>query len=72
VREISIVQSTQFALKTFSIQKSSQAGKDVFVDSWMSFPKRENVIFNPDGSFTIQEQNDAGEWYKIITYFFQS
>lgn len=56
VREISIVQSNQIALKTIH--------QGVVTDSWISFPKKSNVVFNSDISFTVL--TDDGR--KVLTY----
>jgi len=56
IREISIVQSNQIALKT--------EHNGVITDSWLSFPKKTNTVFNSDTSFTIM--SDDGR--KVLTY----
>lgn len=66
IREVSIVQSTQFALKTMGTDGS-------YADSWMTFPKLKEVKFNDDGSFTIlkEDHRDASKMIPVITYAFQ-
>ncbi len=64
IREISLVMSTQFALKTFY----TKDGK--YRDSFMPWPKSKEVLFNDDGSFTILEEMD-GKMIPVITYHFQ-
>ena len=66
IREVTISSPTQFALKTFYTKDN------IYRDSFMPWPKRDEVIFNSDGSFTIQEKDDrTGQWVKIITYSIQ-
>lgn len=71
IREVSIVQTTQFALKTFYRKDST------YRDSWMPFPKRDEVVFNADGSFTILAEDfrdhspTKGTLIPLITYSFQ-
>lgn len=78
VREVSIVQSNSFALKTQ--HKEPTYGKDEFgnriktgetttkmVDSWCSWPKATDCEFNPDGSITIFER-DINTRRKVLTY----
>lgn len=66
IREVTISTATQFALKTFYTKDGS------YRDSFMPWPKRDEVVFNADGSFTIRELNDRNnEWVNVITYAFQ-
>lgn len=66
IREVSIVQATQFALSTFYAKDA------IYRDSWMPFPKKDQIRFNQDGGFTILEKNDStGEYFPVITYSFQ-
>lgn len=56
IREISVVQSSQVAFKTMY--------QGMVTDSWISFPKSRNVVFNSDSSFTVM--SDDGR--KVLTY----
>lgn len=60
VREISVVQSNSFALKT-----TRTDGK--VVDSWCSFPKKDQVVFNGGDCISILEEDNS----KVLTYTFQ-
>jgi hypothetical protein len=46
IREISIVQTTQVAFKTPKADGTTR-------DSWISFPKSKEVVFNGPDSFTV-------------------
>lgn len=64
-REVSIVQTTQFALKTLQ--------KGEYKDSWITFPKASQTKFNDDGSVTILEPDyriPAQPLIPILTYKF--
>lgn len=55
VREVSISQTTQFALKTIH--------QGVITDSWLRYPKIKDIRFNSDKSFTVMP-----EGRELITY----
>lgn len=61
IREISIVQSNSFALKT------NRDGK--FIDSWCGYPKAKELIINNENSVTILEETN-GKLEPILTYTF--
>lgn len=66
-REVSIVQSNSFALKTVRTDGN-------IVDSWCSYPKASEVIINGDNSITILCEDcrirDKKVMIPILTYTF--
>jgi hypothetical protein len=60
-REVSIVQSNSFALKT-------QKHDGTYQDSWCSYPKATECVFNADGSLTILEEQRDGKKIPVLTY----
>ncbi len=63
VREISIVQSNSFALKTIKQDGST-------VDSWCPYPKAKECVFNNENSITILEEQRSGALIPVLTYTF--
>jgi len=78
-REISIVQTNSFALKT--LKKEPVYGRDEYgnrietgefvekiVDSWCQYPKLKETVFNDNGSITILEEQRTGKLIPVLTY----
>ncbi len=63
IREVSKVQSNSFALKT------TRKDTGEVVDSWCSYPRATDCIFNSNGSLTILESHD-GIKVPVLTYKF--
>lgn len=63
IREISIVQSNSFALKT--VRTTGET-----VDSWCSYPKASECIFKDENTLTILEEQRTGEKIPVLTYTF--
>jgi hypothetical protein len=67
IREVSIVQTNSFALKT-----TKTDGK--VVDSWCGYPKASQCKFSDDGKIIIMEPDGRGRnddpkpWIPILTY----
>lgn len=63
-REVSVVQTNSFALKT--IKKSGE-----ITDSWCAFPKASQLRILDENTVVIMEQDDrTKEFYPILTYKF--
>jgi len=62
IREISVVQSNSFALKTIKADGTTQ-------DSWCNYPKKDEVIFNGPDSITILDHLDT-KMVPCLTYTF--
>lgn len=63
IREISIVQSNSFALKTIRTDNK-------VVDSWCSYPKAKELVINNENSVTILCEQSNGKLEPILTYTF--
>lgn len=62
-REVSIVQSNSFALKT-----TRTTGE--IVDSWCQYPKAKQVMFKDSDTITILEEQRDGKIVPVLTYKF--
>jgi hypothetical protein len=62
-REISIVQTNSFALKT-----TKQDGS--IVDSWCQYPKAKECIFKDQNTITILKEQRDGKLIPMLTYTF--
>jgi hypothetical protein len=68
IREVSIVQSNSFALKTIKTDGS-------IVDSWCNYPKKDEAVFLSDNSIQIlapdfRIRNNESVLIPILTYTF--
>lgn len=62
-REVSIVQSNSFALKTTRTDGT-------VVDSYCEYPKAKQVIFKDSDTITILEEQRDGKLLPVLTYKF--